>query len=163
GFPPGKITGFREFVAEKYNAKGQSQCFERPTEAAARDFMQTTSPGAKKVFTGWQFNGAPTPSVQAASPTIPPASPAPSSGALQGFCSLNWPGSPDYEKGQPAYFSAMFAMTIGNPGALFAQYVMKKYAVSHFGGPSCTNSSVGVSQLEPLLREQKAKAQALGA
>ncbi len=95
GFRPGPVaTGFREFVAETYQVKGLPECFERRTEAEARDFMKTTSPGQKRVMTAWKFAAAPTVATPAPSKPLPPlpdtskprygaTGPA---GELQGYC-----------------------------------------------------------------------------
>ena len=76
GFRPGQVaTAFRNSLAQA-STNQSAQCFERRTEAEARDFMQSTAPGVKKVFTGWKFSGAPASARQTGSPTMSAAPPA---------------------------------------------------------------------------------------
>jgi hypothetical protein len=80
------------------------------------------------------------------------------------FCSVNYPAMPYYNKAQPTYYTAIFPFREEvNYGALFAEYVRKKYSIQQFSGGSCTHSNGSLSGLETAMETQIGKAKEFGA
>ena len=145
GFRPGPVaTGFREFTTETYQVKGQPECFERRTEAEARDFIKTTSPGQKKVMTGWKFSAAPTAAPAAATKPVTPQPDTSKprygttgpSGELQGYC-YEFANQKMYIT-QPFLYGTRTSQTSQDRvDAEFADFIMKKYGTQPGASAAC--------------------------
>jgi hypothetical protein len=160
GFRPGQITGFREFLAQTYKINTTPRCFERSTEAQARDFMRTTSPGVNKVMTGWKFTAAgtptpaPSPTGQVAAPQqdsskiLPGTTKAPSD-ALQGYCF-------QYTKDK-LFITKTFLYNRPNGDGVdqeFSAYVSKTYGTPAYASSRCAAVRVDASRVESLRQNE---------
>jgi len=163
---------FRKAVTDKDTLNTNVVCSRFYAEDKARDFLKqkvAKPPTAMRVVeTHWK-HGAAGPAASASpaapAPVQPPQSAKPGAGgpAFHGFCSANIPGMTGYDKTRPTYFTAIHGLPKdGDYGALFAEYVAKKYSFLPWPAYSCARQSIAVSMVEPM-QAQMAKMKELGA
>ena len=105
------------------------------------------------------LNASPRPA--SADPTLA----APQAAASHEFCSVNFPAMPNYNKAQPTYYTAIFPIPDQDAtyGALFAEYIAKKYSIQQYSGGACSHSNGSVSVLEKAMETQIGNAKEFGA